>query len=184
MEALAQMITITLPDGTTRKVASGTSLREIAEGIGRAGEDALAGRSRKTGRLAKAQERRAVEMSRRDSEASRSIATRRPTDGNPQAPFSHRPDRHGPRSITATIDFNPNAVQPRNRRDVERAPDRRWERDERTSSKDEAMDIEGQRTAQGRDLMAPDGTCHLQAEDFIDLCRGPSPLAGTLGSSS
>jgi threonyl-tRNA synthetase len=43
MEVLAPMITITLPDGTARKVASGTSLREIAEGIGpRLAKDALA----------------------------------------------------------------------------------------------------------------------------------------------
>ncbi len=43
MEALADMVTVTLPDGSTRKVAAGTSLREIAQGIGpRLAKDALA----------------------------------------------------------------------------------------------------------------------------------------------
>ena len=43
MEALAEMVTVTLPDGSTRKVAAGTSLREIAQGIGpRLAKDALA----------------------------------------------------------------------------------------------------------------------------------------------
>ena len=44
MEALAETVTITLPDGKTRTVPSGATLREIAEGIGpRLAKDALAG---------------------------------------------------------------------------------------------------------------------------------------------
>ncbi len=45
MEALAETVTVTLPDGSTRKVPAGTSLRAIAEGIGpRLAKDALAGK--------------------------------------------------------------------------------------------------------------------------------------------
>src|SRR5262249_41658130 len=45
MEALAHKITITLPDGSTREVPAGTSLREVAQGIGpRLANDALAGK--------------------------------------------------------------------------------------------------------------------------------------------
>ena len=37
------MVTVTLPDGSARKVAAGTTLREIAQGIGpRLAKDALA----------------------------------------------------------------------------------------------------------------------------------------------
>src|SRR5215510_12817363 len=45
MEALAQTVTITLPDGSTKTVPAGTTLRDIAAGIGpRLAKDALAGK--------------------------------------------------------------------------------------------------------------------------------------------
>jgi threonyl-tRNA synthetase len=45
MEALAETVTITLPDGKTKTVPAGATLRDIAEGIGpRLAKDALAGK--------------------------------------------------------------------------------------------------------------------------------------------
>jgi len=45
MEALAQTVTLTLPDGSTKTVASGTTLAEVAAAIGpRLAKDALAGK--------------------------------------------------------------------------------------------------------------------------------------------
>jgi threonyl-tRNA synthetase len=45
MEALAQKVTITLPDGAKRTVPAGTTLRELADGIGpRLARDAVAGK--------------------------------------------------------------------------------------------------------------------------------------------
>src|SRR5437879_5982414 len=72
MEALAQTITITLPDGSKRKVPSGTTLREIAASIGpRLAQDALA--AKLDGRL--------VDLSARaDSDASVEIVTAKSPD--------------------------------------------------------------------------------------------------------
>ena len=100
MEALAQTVTITLPDGSTRTVPAGTTLRAIAEGIGpRLAKDALAGKiDGKVVDLA-APVAAGREGRDRDAEVSRRARALPPLDGPPdgqrgQAPLPDGPDRH------------------------------------------------------------------------------------------
>ena len=198
MEALAQQITITLPDGSTRKVSSGTTLREIAEGIGpRLAKDALAGKI----------DGRVVDLAARlETDARVEIVTARSPEALPLY-------RHSTAHLTANAvkrlfptvqigigpaiengyyyDFNPErpftpedlaAIEAEMRRIVaENNPVERLE-----MSKDEAVRIfEGQKDALKVEIIRgiPDGvvSCYRQ-KDFIDLCRGPHvPATGKLG---
>jgi threonyl-tRNA synthetase len=198
MEALAHTITITLPDGSTRKVPAGTSLREIAEGIGpRLAKDALAGKI----------DGRVVDLAARvESDARVEIVTPRSPDALPLY-------RHSTAHLTANAvkrlfptvqigigpaiengyyyDFNPErpftpedlaAIEAEMRRIV--AENNTVERLE--MSKEEAIRIfEGQKDALKVEIIRglPDGhvSCYRQ-KDFIDLCRGPHvPATGKLG---
>jgi len=198
MEALAQTVTITLPDGSKRKVPKGTSLREIAEGIGpRLAKDALAAKI--DGRI--------VDLSAPvTSDASVEIVT-------PRSPDAVGLYRHSTAHLTANAvkrlfpnvqigigpaiengyyyDFEPGrpftpedleAIEAEMRRIV--AEDNPVERLE--MSKEEAIKIFAQ---QGDALKVeiirgiPDEkvSCYRQ-KDFIDLCRGPHvPSTGRLG---
>jgi threonyl-tRNA synthetase len=198
MEALAQTITITLPDGTTRKVPAGTTLREIAEGIGpRLAKDALAGKL--DGKLV-------------------DLATRVEKDGSveivtPRSPEALSLYRHSTAHLTANAvkrlfptvqigigpaiengyyyDFSPErpftpddlvAIEAEMKKIV--AEDNPVERLE--MSKDEAIRLfEGQGDPLKVEIIRgiPDGrvSCYRQ-KDFIDLCRGPHvPSTGKLG---
>jgi threonyl-tRNA synthetase len=198
MEALAHTITITLPDGSTRKVPAGTSLRGIAEGIGpRLAKDALAGKI----------DGRVVDLAARvESDARIEIVTPRSPDALPLY-------RHSTAHLTANAvkrlfptvqigigpaiengyyyDFNPErpftpedlaAIEAEMRRIV--AENNAVERLE--MSKEEAIRIfEGQKDALKVEIIRglPDGhvSCYRQ-KDFIDLCRGPHvPATGKLG---
>jgi threonyl-tRNA synthetase len=198
MEALAQTVTITLPDGSARKVPSGTTLREIAEGIGpRLAKDALAGKI----------DGRVVDLAARvEADARVEIVT-------PKSPDALSLYRHSTAHLTANAvkrlfptvqigigpaiengyyyDFNPErpftpedlaAIEAEMRRIVaENNPVERLE-----MSRDEAVRIfEGQNDALKVEIIRgiPDGTvsCYRQ-KDFIDLCRGPHvPATGKLG---
>ncbi len=100
MEALAHTVTITLPDGSTRKVAAGASLREVAEGIGpRLAKDAARREDRReTGRSRDAAPARRGRRDRHGQVSRGAVALPpldRPPDGQRrQAPVSHGPDRH------------------------------------------------------------------------------------------
>ena len=198
MEAAAQTITITLPDGTARKVAAGTSLREIAEGIGpRLAKDALAARF--DGRLV-------------------DLSTRVERDGSVEIVTAKSPDalglyRHSTAHLTAhavkrlfpTVqigigpaiengyyyDFRPErpftpedltAIEAEMKKIV--AEDDPVERVE--MSKEEAVRLfEGQNDPLKVEIIQgiPDASvsCYRQ-KDFIDLCRGPHvPSTGKLG---
>ena len=198
MEAAAQTITITLPDGTARKVAAGTSLREIAEGIGpRLAKDALA--ARLDGRLV-------------------DLSTRVERDGSVEIVTAKSPDalglyRHSTAHLTAhavkrlfpTVqigigpaiengyyyDFRPDrpftpedlaAIEAEMHKIV--AEDDPVERVE--MSKEEAVRLfEGQNDPLKVEIIQgiPDASvsCYRQ-KDFIDLCRGPHvPSTGKLG---
>ncbi len=198
MEALAQTVTITLPDGSTRTVPSGTTVQEIAAGIGpRLAKDALGGKL--DGRL--------VDLStpvRADAKVE--IVT-------PKSPDALALYRHSTAHLTANAvkrlfpnvqigigpaiengyyyDFNPerpftpedlSAIEAEMRRIV--SEDNRIERSE--MSKDEAIRIfEGQKDALKVEIIRgiPDDkvSCYRQ-KDFIDLCRGPHvPSTGKLG---
>lgn len=198
MEALAHTVTITLPDGSTRKVAAGTSLRGVAEGIGpRLAKDALAGKI--DGKL--------VDLATRlQNDAAVEIVTAR----SPEALSLYR---HSTAHLTANAvkrlfptvqigigpaidngyyyDFNPErpftpedlaAIEAEMRRIV--AEDNAIERSE--MSKDEAIRLfEGQKDPLKVEIIRgiPDGTVSLYGQkDFIDLCRGPHvPSTGKLG---
>jgi len=198
MEALAHEVTITLPDGSTRKVPAGTSLRAIAEGIGpRLAKDALAGKI----------DGRVVDLAARVAQDARvEIVT-------PKSPDALALYRHSTAHLTANAvkrlfptvqigigpaiengyyyDFNPErpftpedlvAIEAEMRRII--AENNTVERLE--MSKDEAIRIfEDQRDPLKVEIIRgiPDGTvsCYRQ-KDFIDLCRGPHvPATGKLG---
>jgi len=198
MEALAHTVTLTLPDGSTRTVPSGTTVREIAESIGpRLAKDALAGKL--DGRL--------VDLSARvESDARVEIVT-------PKSPDALPLYRHSTAHLTANAvkrlfptvqigigpaiedgyyyDFNPerpftpedlSAIDAEMRRII--AEDNPVERLE--MSKDEAIRIfEGQKDSLKVEIIRgiPDDrvSCYRQ-KDFIDLCRGPHvPSTGKLG---
>ncbi len=198
MEALAQTITITLPDGSTKTVASGTTVQEIAAGIGpRLAKDALGGKL--DGRL--------VDLStpvRADAKVE--IVT-------PKSDEALALYRHSTAHLTANAvkrlfptvqigigpaidngyyyDFHPErpftpedlaSIEAEMRRIV--AEDNRIERSE--MSKEEAIRIfEGQKDDLKVEIIRgiPDDkvSCYRQ-KDFIDLCRGPHvPSTGKLG---
>jgi threonyl-tRNA synthetase len=198
MEALAQTVTLTLPDGSTKTVPSGTTLRDIAAGIGpRLAKDALAGKL--DGKL--------VDLAtpvRADAKVE--IVT-------PKSPEALELYRHSTAHLTANAvkrlfptvqigigpaiengyyyDFSPErpftpedltAIEGEMRKIV--GEDNPIERSE--ISKEEAVRIfEGQKDALKVEIIRgiPDETvsCYRQ-KDFIDLCRGPHvPSTGKLG---
>ncbi len=198
MEALAQTVTLTLPDGSTKTVPSGTTLAEVAAGIGpRLAKDALA--AKLDGRL--------VDLAtpvRADAKVE--IVT-------PKSPEALGLYRHSTAHLTANAvkrlfptvqigigpaiengyyydfdserPFTPEdlaAIEAEMRRII--AEDNRIERSE--MSKDEAVLIfEGQKDALKVEILRgiPDDkvSCYRQ-KDFIDLCRGPHvPSTGKLG---
>ncbi len=198
MEVLAQTVTITLPDGSTKSVPAGTTVLEIAAGIGpRLAKDALG--AKLDGKL--------VDLAtpvRADAKVE--IVT-------PKSPEALDLYRHSTAHLTANAvkrlfptvqigigpaiengyyyDFNPDrpftpedlaAIEAEMRRIV--AEDNRIERSE--MSKDEAIRIfEAQKDALKVEIIRgiPDDkvSCYRQ-KDFIDLCRGPHvPSTGKLG---
>ena len=198
MEALAHTVTVTLPDGSSRSVPAGTTLRAIAEGIGpRLAKDALAGKI----------DGKVVDLSARvESDARIEIVT-------PKSPDALPLYRHSTAHLTANAvkrlfptvqigigpaiengyyyDFNPErpftpedlvAIEAEMRRII--AEDNAVERLE--MSKADAVKIfEGQNDALKVEIISgiPDGrvSCYRQ-KDFIDLCRGPHvPSTGKLG---
>jgi threonyl-tRNA synthetase len=199
MEALAQKtVKLTLPDGSTKTVPSGTTLAEIAAGIGpRLAKDALAGKL--DGKL--------VDLATPvRADAKIEIVT-------PKSPEALSLYRHSTAHLTANAvkrlfptvqigigpaiengyyyDFSPerpftpedlSAIEAEMRRIV--AEDNPIERSE--VSKEEAIEIfEGQKDALKVEIIRgiPDEkvSCYRQ-KDFIDLCRGPHvPSTGKLG---
>jgi threonyl-tRNA synthetase len=198
MEALAQTVTITLPDGSTRTVPTGTTLRDIAAGIGpRLAKDALAGKL--DGKL--------VDLATPlKSDAKIEIVT-------PKSPEALDLYRHSTAHLTANAvkrlfptvqigigpaiengyyyDFSPerpftpedlSAIEGEMRKII--AEDNAIERSE--MSKEDAIRIfEGQKDPLKVEIIRgiPDGkvSCYRQ-KDFIDLCRGPHvPSTGKLG---
>ena len=198
MEALAQTVTITLPDGSTKVVPAGTTLAEIAAGIGpRLAKDALG--AKLDGKL--------VDLATPVKvDAKVEIVT-------PKSPEALDLYRHSTAHLTANAvkrlfptvqigigpaidngyyyDFNPErpftpedlaAIEAEMRRIV--AEDNRIERSE--MSKDEAIRIfEAQKDGLKVEIIRgiPDDkvSCYRQ-KDFIDLCRGPHvPSTGKLG---
>jgi threonyl-tRNA synthetase len=198
MEALAQTVTITLPDGSTRTVPAGTTLRDIAAGIGpRLAKDALAGKL--DGKL--------VDLATPlRSDAKVEIVT-------PKSPEALDLYRHSTAHLTANAvkrlfptvqigigpaiengyyyDFSPerpftpedlSAIEAEMRKII--AEDNAIERSE--MSKEDAIRIfEGQKDPLKVEIIRgiPDDkvSCYRQ-KDFIDLCRGPHvPSTGKLG---
>ncbi|HEY2796934.1 MAG TPA: threonine--tRNA ligase [Thermoanaerobaculia bacterium] len=198
MEALAETVTVTLPDGSARKVPAGTTLREIAQGIGpRLAKDALA--AKVDGRL--------VDLAARvTKDAAIEIVT-------PRSPEALDLYRHSTAHLTANAvkrlfptvqigigpaiengyyyDFLPerpftpedlSAIETEMRKIV--AEDNPVERLE--MPKDEAIRIfESQRDPLKveiiRGIPDPNVSAYRQKE-FIDLCRGPHvPSTGRLG---
>ena len=198
MEALAHTVTLTLPDGSTRTVPAGTTLRAIAEGIGpRLAKDALGGKI--DGRL--------VDLAARvESDARVEIVT-------PRSPEALALYRHSTAHLTANAvkrlfpsvqigigpaiengyyyDFDParpftpedlEAIEAEMRKII--AEDNPVERLE--MSKAEAVRIfESQNDRLKVEIIRgiPDDrvSCYRQ-KDFIDLCRGPHvPSTGKLG---
>jgi threonyl-tRNA synthetase len=198
MEAEAKTVTVTLPDGSSRKVPAGTTLREIAEAIGpRLAKDALAGKV--DGRL--------VDLSAPlRADAAVEIVTSR----SPDAPGLYRHSTahltaHAVKRLFPTVqigigpaiengyyyDFLPErpftpddlvAIEAEMRKIV--AEDDPVERLE--MPKAEAIGIfEGQNDPLKVEIIRgiPDESvsCYRQ-KDFIDLCRGPHvPSTGRLG---
>jgi threonyl-tRNA synthetase len=198
MEALAHTVTVTLPDGSTRTVPAGTTLRAIAEGIGpRLAKDALAGRI--DGRVA--------DLSARvESDARIEIVT-------PKSPDALPLYRHSTAHLTANAvkrlfptvqigigpaiengyyyDFNPErpftpedlvAIEAEMRRII--AEDNSVERLE--MSKADAVKIfEGQKDDLKVEIIhgiRDDHVSCYRQKEFIDLCRGPHvPSTGKLG---
>ncbi len=198
MEALAQTVTVTLPDGSKRKVPAGTRLSEIAEGIGpRLAKDALAGKL--DGRL--------VDLSAKvEGDASLEIVTAKSPEALPLYRHStahltaHAVKRLFP-SVQIGIgpaiengyyyDFLPErpftpedlaAIEAEMRRII--AEDDAVERLE--MPKEEAVRIfQAQKDPLKVEIIRsiPDEnvSCYRQ-RDFIDLCRGPHvPSTGRLG---
>jgi threonyl-tRNA synthetase len=198
MEAAAQMVTVTLPDGTTKQVPRGTTLRAIAESIGpRLAQAALAGKI----------DGQVVDLSRPvDRDAAIEIVT-------PKSPEAVDVYRHSTAHLTANAvkrlfpdvqigigpaiengyyyDFNPKrpftpddlaAIEAEMKKIV--AEDNPIERLE--MSKEEAVGIfEAQNDPLKVEIIRgiPDDhvSCYRQ-KDFIDLCRGPHvPSTGKLG---
>jgi threonyl-tRNA synthetase len=198
MEALAKMVTVTLPDGTKKQVPAGTTLAAIAASIGpRLAQAALAGKI--DGKL--------VDLARPvDHDAAIEIVTAK----SPEAMDLYR---HSTAHLTANAvkrlfpdvqigigpaiengyyyDFNPKrpftpedlaAIEAEMRKIV--AEDNKVERFE--MSKAEAVKIfEGQNDTLKVEIIRgiPDDrvSCYRQ-KDFIDLCRGPHvPSTGKLG---
>jgi len=198
MEALAETVTITLPDGKTRTVPSGATLREIAEGIGpRLAKDALAGKI--DGRL--------VDLAARvDADAAVEIVTAKSPDAlglyrhSTAHLTAHAVKRLFPEvqiGIGPAIDngyyydflparpFTPEdltAIEAEMRKIV--AEDDSVQRLE--MSKDEAIRIFSEQNDPLKVEIIkgiPDDrvSCYRQ-RDFIDLCRGPHvPSTGRLG---
>jgi threonyl-tRNA synthetase len=194
----AEMVTVTLPDGSARKVAAGTTLREIAQGIGpRLAKDALAGKV--DGRL--------VDLAARvTKDAAIEIVT-------PRSPEALDLYRHSTAHLTANAvkrlfptvqigigpaiehgyyyDFLPEraftpedltAIEAEMRKIV--AEDNPVERLE--MPKEEAIRIfEGQKDPLKVEIIRgiPDANVSAyRQKDFIDLCRGPHvPSTGRLG---
>ena len=192
------MVTVTLPDGSARKVAAGTTLREIAQGIGpRLAKDALA--AKLDGRL--------VDLAAR---VTRDAAVEIVTPRSPEAVDLYR---HSTAHLTANAvkrlfptvqigigpaiengyyyDFLPErpftpedleAIEAEMRKIV--AEDNPVERLE--MPKEEAIRIfEGQKDPLKveiiRGIPDPNVSAYRQ-KDFIDLCRGPHvPSTGRLG---
>jgi threonyl-tRNA synthetase len=193
-----EMVTVTLPDGSARKVAAGTTLREIAQGIGpRLAKDALAAKI--DGRL--------VDLAARvTKDAAVEIVT-------PRSPEAVDLYRHSTAHLTANAvkrlfptvqigigpaiengyyyDFLPDrpftpedleAIEAEMRKIV--AEDNPVERLE--MPKEEAIRIfEGQKDPLKveiiRGIPDPNVSAYRQ-KDFIDLCRGPHvPSTGRLG---
>jgi threonyl-tRNA synthetase len=198
MDALAQTITITLPDGSTRKVPAGTSLREIAVGIGpRLAKDALAGKidgkvvdlAARVGRDAKIE---IVTLKSPDALELYRHSTAHLTANAVKRLFPTTQIGIGPAIENGYYyDFNPErpftpedlaAIETEMRKIV--AEDNPVERLE--MSKDEAIRIfEGQKDSLKVEIIRgiPDDrvSCYRQ-KDFIDLCRGPHvPSTGRLG---
>ena len=198
MEAVARMVTVTLPDGTTRQVPKGTTLRAIAESIGpRLAQAALAGKI----------DGQVVDLGRPvERDAAIEIVT-------PKSPEALELYRHSTAHLTANAvkrlfpdvqigigpaiengyyyDFNPKrpftpedlaAIEAEMKKIV--AEDNPIERLE--MSKDEAVKIfDAQNDALKVEIIRgiPDDhvSCYRQ-KDFIDLCRGPHvPSTGKLG---
>jgi threonyl-tRNA synthetase len=198
MEAAAQMVTVTLPDGTSRQVPKGTTLRAIAETIGpRLAQAALAAKV----------DGQVVDLSRPlDRDAAIEIVT-------PKSPEAIGVYRHSTAHLTAHAvkrlfpdvqigigpaiengyyyDFNPKrpftpedlaAIEAEMRKIV--AEDNPVERLE--MSKEEAIQIfQAQNDTLKVEIIRgiPDDhvSCYRQ-KDFIDLCRGPHvPSTGKLG---
>ncbi|HTO86077.1 MAG TPA: threonine--tRNA ligase [Thermoanaerobaculia bacterium] len=198
MEALAQVVTVRLPDGSTKVVPRGTTLAQIAASIGpRLAKDALAAKL----------DGRVVDLSRPvEADAAVEILT-------PKSSEALDVYRHSTAHLTANAvkrlfpdvqigigpaiengyyyDFNPKraftpedleAIEAEMRRIV--AEDNPIERLE--MSKEEAVRIfEGQNDALKVEIIRgiPDDrvSCYRQ-KDFIDLCRGPHvPSTGRLG---
>jgi threonyl-tRNA synthetase len=193
-----EMVTVTLPDGSARKVAAGTTLREIAQGIGpRLAKDALA--AKLDGRL--------VDLAARvTKDAAVEIVT-------PRSPEALDLYRHSTAHLTANAvkrlfptvqigigpaiengyyyDFLPerpftpedlSAIEAEMRKIV--AEDNPVERLD--MPKDEAIRLfEGQRDPLKVEIIRgiPDASVSAyRQKDFIDLCRGPHvPSTGRLG---
>ncbi len=198
MEAAAQMVTVTLPDGTTKQVPRGTTLLKIAESIGpRLAQAALAAKV----------DGKVVDLSRSlDHDAAIEIVTAK-------SPEALEVYRHSTAHLTANAvkrlfpdvqigigpaiengyyyDFNPKrpftpedlaSIEAEMRKIVaENNPVERLE-----MSKDEAIRIfEAQNDPLKVEIIRgiPDErvSCYRQ-KDFIDLCRGPHvPSTGRLG---
>jgi threonyl-tRNA synthetase len=198
MEALAQPVTLTLPDGSTRTVASGTTLAEVAAAIGpRLAKDALAGKL--DGKLV-------------------DLATPVRADARIEIVTAKSPEaldlyRHSTAHLTANAvkrlfptvqigigpaiengyyyDFSPErpftpddlaAIEAEMRKIV--AEDNPIERSE--MAKDEAIRIfEAQKDALKVEILrgiADETVSCYRQKDFIDLCRGPHvPSTGRLG---
>lgn len=198
MEAAARMVTVTLPDGTTKQVPKGTTLSAIAESIGpRLAQAALAGKI----------DGEVVDLARPvERDASIEIVT-------PKSPEALDVYRHSTAHLTANAvkrlfpdvqigigpaiengyyyDFNPKrpftpedlaAIEAEMKRIV--AEDNPIERLE--MSREEAVKIfEAQNDVLKVEIIRgiPDDrvSCYRQ-KDFIDLCRGPHvPSTGKLG---
>src|SRR6266542_3563841 len=198
MEAVARMVTVTLPDGTTKQVPKGTTLRAIAESIGpRLAAAALAGKI----------DGQVVDLTRAvEHDAAVEIVTAK----SPEALDLYRLSTahltaHAVKRLFPDVqigigpaiengyyyDFNPKrpftledlaAIEAEMKKIV--AEDNPIERLE--MSKDEAVEIfEAQNDALKVEIIRsiPDErvSCYRQ-KDFIDLCRGPHvPSTGKLG---
>jgi threonyl-tRNA synthetase len=198
MEALAQTVTLTLPDGSTKTVASGTTLAEVAATIGpRLAKDALAGkldgklvdlattvRADAKIEIVTAKSPEALDLYRHSTAHLTANAVKRlfPTVQigiGPAIENGYYYDFSPPRPFTPEDLV---AIEAEMRRIV--AENNSVERLE--MPKDEAVRIfEGQNDALKVEIIRgiPDEkvSCYRQ-KDFIDLCRGPHvPSTGRLG---